>query len=127
MAGTGVEVEDGRKMKAFRRREKVEEHRILLGEFRAMGFVALILIIITLPHHLIICPAVAGPWGSTSYPDGHCQELGHGSIHGVGSLGKESIVVCMKPPVGDVKGRSLNEERKSLPNHKDTSWSEADG
>lgn len=28
----------------------------------------------------------------------------------MGSLGSESIVVCMKSPVGDVKGRSLNQE-----------------
>lgn len=72
VVGIGVEVEDGRKMKVFRRREKVEEYRILLGEFRVMGFVVFILIIIILLYYLIICFVVVGFWGFISYFGSYC-------------------------------------------------------
>lgn len=92
-----------------------------------MGFVVFILIIIILLYYLIICFVVVGFWGFISYFGSYCQEFGYGLIYGVGFFGKEFIVVCMKFLVGDVKGRSLNEERKFLFNYKDIFWSQVDG
>lgn len=60
------------------------------------------------PDHITCSssPAVAGSWGPTSCPYGIVSDLG--SIHKVGSLDSESIVICMKYPVGDVKEKILS-------------------